>query len=121
MPDAYQEVAELGRSVRARLDKVDQKALALRPNSFEPTIAESIAMALLELERVEAEALPSFASEFLNRRLMRRLIERYPAGALTVELDRRLTVALNRMDRGNGNALARLRSLLLDLESVLMR
>lgn len=123
-----QQVTRLAESVSQLLRRHDRASLAVRPNSYEPTLAESIAMALLELDRIAgpSETLPPFASDFLNRRLAKRLLVRYPAEQLAVEFNRRLTGAFGRLrmpgaDSGNRSDLERLNSLLLDLESALLQ
>lgn len=128
--DTYQEVNVLARDVRELLLQLDPKGLQLKPNSYEPTLAESVALALLELDRIASEArfefgtLPIFARDFLNRRLSKRLLDRYQGADLAAEFERRLTDALQRLtNRGAGDrsgpALERIRCLLTDLESAL--
>lgn len=81
-----------------------------------------MARALLELDRLtgEPQSLPRFASEFLNRRLTKRLLERYSAAQLSSELERRIARALD-LIYGNRQLLEPLRSILLDLESALLQ
>jgi hypothetical protein len=130
--DRYPEVNALARDVRELLLQLDPKGLQLKPNSYEPTVAESVALALLELDRIGSEArnefgtLPLFASDFLNRRLSKRLLDRYHGADLAAEFERRITGALQRLTKsGVGDrsapALERLHCLLTDLESALLQ
>jgi hypothetical protein len=128
----YEEVNALARDVRELLLQLDPKSLQLKPNSYEPTVAESVALALLELDRIASEAriefgtLPMFASDFLNRRLSKRLLHRYHGADLSAEFERRLTDALQRLTNsrvadGSGPAIERIHRLLTDLESALLQ
>lgn len=130
--DSYQEVNDLAREVQELLLQLDRKGLQVKPNSYEPTVAESVALALLELDRIASEArfefrtLPIFASDFLNRRLSKRLLDRYQGADLAAEFERRLTEALQRLTNSSaggrsGHALERIHRLLTDLESALLQ
>jgi hypothetical protein len=130
--DPYVAVNALAKDVLDLLHRADPKGLKVKPNSYEPTAAESVAMALLHLDRITSEAriesgtLPTFATDFLNRRLSKRLLVRYHGADLPAEFERRLTNALERLadSRGTGRsrpALERIHRLLTDLESALLQ
>lgn len=130
--DRFQEVDALARDVRELLKRLDPQSLQLKPNSYEPTVAEFLALASLELDRIASEAraesgtLPTFASDFLNRRLSKRLLERYQGGELPSEFERRLNDVLQRLTQGRlsngrGPALARIHRLLTELEAALLQ
>lgn len=98
--ERYREIVDLGSDVVKLLLRLEPRRLELRLNPAEPTVGELIALALLELDRASSAdrlgfaALPGFASDFLNRRLTARLLNRYPTAALAPEFDRRLQAAL---------------------------
>jgi hypothetical protein len=130
-PDRYKEVNSLAREVRELLLERDPKDFGLKPNSYEPTVAQSVALALLELDRIASEprsrleALPTFVSDFLNRHLSKRLLDRYSAADLPSEFDRRLTDVLRGLASSplagrDGAVLDRIHRLLCDLESALL-
>ena len=130
--DRYNQVEALARDVQDLLHRIGPESLQLKPNSYEPTVAESLALALLELDRITSEprselgAVPTFASDFLNRRLSKRLLDRYHGPDLSVEFERRLMDSLERLasNRGagrEGSALERVHRLLSDLESALLQ
>jgi hypothetical protein len=87
---------------------------------------------MLELDRIASEAriepraLPVFASDFMNRRLTKRLLERYRGVQLPIEFERRLNDVLRRLTSsrladGNGPALELIRRLLTELEPALLQ
>jgi len=124
----FEEVQGLAERVEELLRHVDRRALRLKPNSAEPTVAESLALSMLELDRiasehrVESRGTPKFASDFLNRRLSRRLLERYPGLVLAAVFNRRLHEVLQLLASDDGRqALGRLHSLLTDLEAALVQ
>ena len=130
--DRYGEVQALARDVQGLLRRLDPKSLQLKPNSYEPTVGESLALALLGLdriasdERVDLETAPTFATDYLNRRLSKRLLERYRGRDLPAEFERRLadvlrTLAKDGPARENAPALAWIHRFLIDLESVLLQ
>lgn len=132
MRSSAKRVGRLGQSVRALLLRQHPESLLARPNSYEPTVAESVAMVLLELDRIAAgsptgaASLPPFASEFLNRRLARRLLARYPAAQLASEFERRLAHTFecltSRPPHGaNGGELTKVEGLLIELEATLLQ
>ena len=122
---AREEVDNLGQDIGALLRRLDSAQLQHKPNSYEPTAAESLALALLELDRIASETrpqpgqLPSFASDFLNRKLTRRLLDRYRGRALAAEFERRLGDVLERL--GDGPPLDRVHRLLTELELALLQ
>ena len=119
------QVDTLGRDISRLLRGLDPSQLQLKPNSYEPTAAESLALALLELDRIgsdtrpQARQLPAFASDFLNRKLTKRLLDRYRGRALAAEFERRLDDVLGRI--GEGTGLNRVHDLLTDLELALLQ
>lgn len=130
--DRYQDVNALAQDVRELLRGLDPHSVQSKPNSYEPTIAESLALALLELDRITSEAridsglVPRFAIDFLNRRLSKRLLERYHGQELRTEFERRLHEVLERLANarlvdGPGAALDRIHQLLAELESALLQ
>jgi hypothetical protein len=130
--DRYQDVIALADDVRELLHRLDPKGLKLKPNSYEPTAAESVALALLQLDRITSEArtesgmVPTFATDFLNRRLSRRLLDRYHGADLPAEFERRMTDSLQRLadNRSAGRTgpdLERIHHLLTELESALLQ
>jgi hypothetical protein len=130
--DRYQEVIALAKDVRELLQRLDPKGLKAKPNPYEPTAAESVALALLQLDRITSEGriesgkVPTFAADFLNRRLSRRLLDRYHGADLPAEFERRMTDSLQRLadnrDAGRtGPDLERIHRLLTELESALLQ
>jgi hypothetical protein len=129
--DRYQEVKAQAHDVGDLLRRLDPRSLRMKPNSYEPTVAGSLALAILELDRIASEAriepgpLPAFARDFLNRRLSRRLLERYHGRELPAEFERRLHDVLERLANGRmvnrDGPLERIRNLLTELESALLQ
>lgn len=130
--DRYLEVDAHAQTVSELLRGLDPRSLQLKPNPYEPTVAGSIALALLELDRIASEAridsgpVPGFARDFLNRRLSRRLLERYQGRELPTEFERRLRDVIERLTNGRlvasgGPALEQLDHLLTELETALMQ
>jgi hypothetical protein len=130
--DRYQEVDALAQTVSELLRRLDPGSLHLKPNSYEPTVAGSLALALLELDRIASAAriepgpVPGFARDFLNRRLSRRLLERYHGRELPAEFERRLHAVIERLTNGRlveraGPALEQIHHLLTELESTLLQ
>ena len=128
--DRYQEVDALAQTVNELLRRLDPRSLPLKPNPYEPTVAASLALALLELDRIasgaqsESGPLPGFARDFLNRRLSRRLLKRYHGRELPAEFERRLHTVIERLTNGRlvaGPALAEIDHLLTELESLLLQ
>ena len=129
--DRYQEVKALAHDVADLLRRLDPRGLKTKPNSYEPTVAGTLALAMLELDRIASEAriapgpLPAFATDFLNRRLSRRLLERYRGRELPQEFERRLHDVLERLANGRlvdrDGPLERIGNLLAELESALLQ
>lgn len=130
--DRYKEVDALAQDVGELLRRLDPHSIQVKPNSYEPTVAESLALALVELDRIasgariESGPLPTFARDFLNRRLSKRLLERYPGRELSAEFERRLYDVLERLANGRlvdkaGPALEHIHHLLAELESALVQ
>lgn len=130
--DRYQVIEAMAREVRGLLVSRNPKTLNIKPNPYEPTAAQSVALALLELDRLASEPLidsdkvPPFASDFLKRRLSRRLLDRYNTAELAAELDRRLSSALERLANGSpagarDQGLERIHRLVADLHSALLQ
>jgi hypothetical protein len=130
--DLRQEVGVLARGVGKLLRGLDSASIRSKPNSYEPTLAEFLALAVLELDRIDSGArvesvpVPPFASDFLNRRLSRRLLERYQGLELAAEFERRLGRLLERFNKGRpvdatGPDLQHLHHLLAELESALVQ
>ena len=130
--DRYLEVVAHAQTVSELLRRLDPRSLLLKPNPYEPTIAGSIALALLELDRIASEVriesgpLPGFARDFLNRRLSRRLLERYHGQELPAEFERRLHDVIERLTNRRlvekaGPALEQLHHLLIELEAALLQ
>lgn len=132
LSDRHQALKSRAQGVKEVLVRLDPKVLLQKPNSFEPTIGESVARSLLELDRIAFQArvvsgtLPVFASDFLNRRLSRQLLLRYRGPELAAEFERRLDEVLRSINRGPagdtaGHALDNLDRLLTELEATLVQ
>ena len=130
--DRYQDVAAHAQTVSELLRGLDPRTLLLKPNPYEPTVAGSLALALLELDRIASQVriepwpLPVFARDFLNRRLSSRLLERYQGRELSAEFERRLHDVIKRLTDGRlvataGPALGQIHHLLTELELALLQ
>jgi hypothetical protein len=113
------EVLELGTVIAGLMRDLDPGHLRER------TTAEAVAAALLEMDRAATEprldvaTLPSFASDFLSRRLIRRLLDRYPARELPAEFGRRFSAVVDRLGKDDARDLERLYLALSDLRTAL--
>ena len=126
--DRYLELTAVQDGLRKVLPLIDRDRLGARARPDKPTVGELIALALLELDRLSSDrqvrtrALPTFANDFLNRRLARRLMDRYSVQDLAAEFDRRFATALKAISQATGDdgldpVLERLRATLAELES----
>ncbi|TMB93266.1 MAG: hypothetical protein E6J40_15430 [Chloroflexi bacterium] len=108
--------------------QIEPERLAWRRTAKAATVGELIGLLLMDLDLLSSPSanglgfLPEFAMEFINKRLARRLIERYKDGDLAAEFDRRFAVArsLVTQDRAElESALGRIGSRLGELEAAL--
>ena|SRR5437660_752343 len=120
----------LHKGIRKCLLQIEPERLAWRRTANAATVGELIGLLLMDLDLLSSPStnglgfLPEFAMEFINKRLARRLIERYKDGDLAAEFDRRFTVArsLVTQDRAElESALGRIGSRLGELEAALSR
>ena len=69
--------------IRSCLVDVEPKVLSWRSSPGAPTVAELVGLLLMDLDLLSSHSsrdqafLPEFATEFMNKRLARRLSERY--------------------------------------------
>jgi len=118
----------LHKGIRQCLLQIEPQRLAWRRTANAPTVGELIGLLLMDLDLLSSPApdgrgfLPEFATEFINKRLARKLIERYKDRDLAAEFDRRFAVAqsLVTQDRAElESALGRIGSRLVELEAAL--
>jgi|SRR5437879_10052230 len=114
--------------IRECLLQVEPKRLAWRRTPNAPTVAEFIGLLLMDLDLLSSRPqngrgfLPDFAMEFVNKRLARRLTERYKDRDLLAEFDRRFDAAQHLVTENRPEleaALGRLGSRLRELEAAL--
>ena len=85
--------------IRTCLLGVEPKVLTWRSSPNAPTVAELVGLLLMDLDLLSSHSpkdqacLPEFATEFMNKRLARRLAERYKDRDLVAEIDRRFAIA----------------------------
>lgn len=105
--------------VRACLERLDGVGLSLRHGPSGLQVGELIGLLLMDLDLLSSRPAsgrsrpPEFASEFMDKRLARRLAERYKDRDLAAEVDRRFVVAQRFADQGGPErepVLARIRS-----------
>lgn len=118
----------LHKGVRDCLPRVEPTRLAWRRSRNSPTVAELIGLLLMDLDLLSSrplsdrDSLPEFATEFMNKRLARRLAERHRYRDLAVEFDRRFAAAKNLVTADQAEfapILGRLRSRLEELDATL--
>jgi hypothetical protein len=91
----------LRKGVRNCVLHIEPKRLAFRRSPNAPTVGEIIGLLLMDLDLLSSRSqdargiMPEFATAFMNKRLARRLIERYGDRDLAAEFDRRFAVAQN--------------------------
>ena len=126
--DARAVLEALHKGIRKCLLQVEPQRLACQRNANAPTVGELIGLLLMDLDLLSSPSangrgfLPEFATEFIDKRLARRLIDRYKDRDLTAEFDRRFAVAqgLVTQDRAElESALGRIGSRLRELEAAL--
>lgn len=118
----------LHEGVRNCLLQIEPKRLAYRRSPNAPTVGEMIGLLLMDLDLLSSRSqdargiLPEFATDFMNKRLARRLTERYKDRDLAAEFDRRFAVAQNLVSEDRIElepTLARIGSRLGELEAAL--
>ena len=114
--------------IRTCLLGVEPKVLTWRSSPNAPTVAELVGLLLMDLDLLSSHSpreqafLPEFATEFMNKRLARRLTERYKDRDLVGEFDRRFAIAQSMTGKDRAElepAIGRIRSRLKELEAVL--
>ena len=102
----------LHEDVRQAVSMVQPERLTWRPVAKGPTVAELMGLLLLDLDGLSSGPqngrypLPPFATEYMNKRLARRLTDRYPLQDLQAEFDRRFAAARDAVVEGrDGDAL----------------
>ena len=118
----------LHEGIRECLVQIEPRRLAWRRSPTAPTVGELIGLLLMDLDLLSSRSqngrglLPEFATEFMNKRLARRLTERYKDRDLAAEFDRRFATAKNLVSEDRAElepALARIGSRLGELEAAL--
>ena len=110
--------------IRRCLVDVEPKVLTRRSSP----IAELVGRLLMDLDLLSSHSpkdqacLPEFATEFMNKRLARRLAERYKDRDLVAEIDRRFAIAQSVAGEDRAElepVMGRIRSRLKELEAAL--
>lgn len=118
----------LHKGTRKCLLQIEAQRLVWRRTPNAPTVGELIGLLLMDLDLPSSPSanglgfLPEFATEFINKRLARRLIERYKDRDLAAEFDRRFAVAQSLVTQNRAeleSALGRIESRLGELEAAL--
>jgi len=118
----------LHKGIRKCLLQIEPQRLAWQRTSNAPTVGELIGLLLMDLDLLSSPSakglgfLPEFATEFINKRLARRLIQRYKDRDLAAEFDRRFAVAQSLVTQDPAeleSALGRIGSRLGELEAAL--
>ena len=109
------------------LPRAHSGRLAWRRSSTSPTVGELIGLLLMDLDLLGSQrgsgwgSPPEYATEFMNKRLARRLANRYRGRDLVAEFDRRFAAAIRPDSDGEEVApvLARMRASLDELQASL--
>jgi len=117
----------LHKGIQTCLQQIEPQRLAWRRTPNQPTVGELIGLLLMDLDLLSSPSdghglLPEFATEFINKRLARRLIERYRERDLAAEFDRRFAVARSLITQNRAeleSALGRIGSRLEELQAAL--
>jgi hypothetical protein len=106
--DRRDELEALQEGVQAILALMEPDCLAWRPAPSGSTAGEIVGLMLLDLDQLSSRPqtgrypLPGFATEFIHKRLARRLADRYLVSGLEGEFDRRFAAARNVLIGGAG-------------------